>query len=100
MEAALPRKIEWTQVQDMKIKRMRAERASWDCIAVAVGVTRWTAIERGRRLGVRLPPTNFEPLSEDPDRASLPPGHPVTWGSIIKDTSLAGLPYPVPVPVR
>jgi hypothetical protein len=100
LEADLPRKIEWTPVQDMKIKRMRAERASWDCIAVSVGVTRWTAIERGRRLGARLPPPDFDVPPDDPERASLPPGHLVTWGSIIKDTSLAGMPYPIPVPVR
>jgi len=99
-EADVPKRIEWTEVQDMKIKRMRAESASWDCIAVAVGVTRWTVIERGRRLGARLPPPDFEPASEDPDRPALPPGHPETWGFIIKGMSLEGMPYPVPVPVR
>lgn len=52
----MPRKIDWTEGQDMMIRRMRAESASWDVIAVAVGVTRWTVIERGRRLGARLPP--------------------------------------------
>ena len=35
----MPKKIEWTAAQDLKIKRMRAERASWDNIAVAVGVS-------------------------------------------------------------
>lgn len=75
----MPKRIDWTEVQDMKIKRMRAERASWDAIAVAVGVTRWTVIERGRRLGARLPPPDFEPPPEDPDRPSLPAGHEATW---------------------
>lgn len=96
----MPRRIQWTEVQDMKIKRMRAERASWDVIAVAVGVTRWTVIERGRRLGARLPPPDFEPLPEDPERPPLPPGHQETWGIITKGTSLEGMPYPMPIPVR
>ncbi len=96
----MPKRIEWTEVQDSKIKRMRAESASWDNIAVAVGVTRWTVIERGRRLGARLPPPGFRAPSEDPERPSLPAGHPESWGVIIKGMSLEGMPYPIPVPVR
>jgi hypothetical protein len=96
----VPRKIEWSAAQDTKIKRMRAEGASWDNIAVAVGVTRWTVIERGRRLGARLPPVDLEPRPEDPDRPALPPGHPETWGVINKGMSLEGLPYPIPAAVR
>jgi hypothetical protein len=100
MEAGVPKKIEWTEVQDMKIKRMRAACASWDCIASAIGVTRWTVIERGRRIGARLPPPDFEPPPEDPDRAPLPAGHPETWEVINKGTSLEGAPYPIPAPIR
>jgi hypothetical protein len=96
----MPRKIEWTEAQDMKIRRMRTESASWDVIAVAVGVTRWTVIERGRRLGARLPPHDFEPPGEDPERPALPPGHPETWDVIIKGTPLEGMPYPIPAPTR
>jgi hypothetical protein len=99
-EVNVPRRIEWTDVQDTKIRRLRAERASWDCIAIAVGVTRWTVIERGRRLGARLPPPDFDPAPEDPERLALPPGHKDTWGIIIEGTSLEGMPYPVPAPVR
>lgn len=80
--------------------RMRAERASWDAIASAVGVTRWTVIERGRRLGARLPPPVAEPTGEDAERPPLLPGHPETWGVIIKGTTLDGMPYPIPVPIR
>src|SRR3954467_14782429 len=72
MEVWMPKKIEWTEAQDLKIKRMRAENASWDCIATAIGVTRWTVIERGRRLGARLPPADFVPIAEDPERPALP----------------------------
>lgn len=96
----MPKKIEWTEGQDNNIKRMRAENASWDMIAAAIGVTRWTVIERGRRLGARLPPMDFEPPPEDPERMPLPPGHPDTWGAIIKETPLEGMAYPIPVPVR
>jgi hypothetical protein len=99
-EAGMPKRIVWTEVQDTKIKRMRAECASWDSIALAIGVTRWTVIERGRRLGARLPPPDFVPQPEDPDRPPLPPGHPETWGIIIKGTLAEGTPYPIPAPVR
>jgi hypothetical protein len=100
VEVIMPKKIDWTASQDMKIKRMRAENASWDSIAIAVGVTRWTVIERGRRLGARLPPPDFEPRQEDPDRPALPPGHSETWGIINVGSSLEGMPYPIPTPVR
>ena len=96
----MPKRIEWTEVQDTKIKRMRAENASWDCIAAAVGVTRWTAIERGRRIGARLPPPGHIPPPEDPERPPLPAGHTETWGAITRGTMLESLPYPLPVPVR
>jgi hypothetical protein len=96
----VPRRIEWTEVQDTKIKRMRAECASWDTIAIAIGVTRWTVIERGRRLGARLPPPDFVPPADDPERPALPPGHRETWDAINRGLSLEGMPYPIPVPVR
>ena len=70
----MPKKIIWTDVQDTQIKRLRAEGASWDTIAAAMGVTRWTVIERGRRIGARLPPADFIPDPMDPNRAPLPAG--------------------------
>lgn len=96
----MPKRIQWTEAQDLRIKRMRAESASWDTIAEAIGVTRWTAIERGRRIGARLPPPDHEPPAEDPERPALPAGHPATWGAITQGTSLDGMPYPIPAPVR
>ena len=96
----MPKRIEWTDAQDTKIKRMRAENASWDCIATAVGVTRWTAIERGRRIGARPPPPDFIPPPEDPERPPLHAGHAETWGAIIRGTTLADMPYPLPAPLR
>ena len=96
----MPKRIQWTEAQDLKIKRMRSESASWDAIAEASGVTRWTAIERGRRIGARLPPPDHEPPPEDPERPPMPAGHAATWGTIIQGTSLEGMPYPIPAPLR
>jgi hypothetical protein len=97
----MPKRIVWTEAQDMQIRRMRASRASWDIIAAAVGVTRWTVIERGRRLNARLPPpdTDDQPI-EDPERPPLPAGHPESWGAIIRGTTLEGVVYPIPTSVR
>lgn len=88
--------IIWTEAQDTRIKRLRAERASWDVIALAVGVSRWTAIERGRVIGARLPPDDFVPAI-DMDRQPYPAGAPETWGAMIAGTCLAGMAYPLPV---
>lgn len=93
----MPKRLTWTEAQDMQIKRLRAEGASWDTIAGVLGVTRWTAIERGRRIGARVPPADFIPPPEDPERLPLPPGHKRSWGAIVHDTVLADEPYPFPV---
>ena len=92
----MPAKLIWTEAQDTQIKRLRVEGASWDTIAAILGVTRWTAIERGRRIGARPPPREFVPPPEDPTRDPLPAGHPRTWGEITAGTVLEGLPYPLP----
>lgn len=96
----MPKKIIWTDVQDTQIKRLRAEGASWDTIAAAMGVTRWTVIERGRRIGARLPPADFIPDPTDPNRAPLPAGDRLTWGAITDGTVLAGFAYPIVQIVR
>jgi hypothetical protein len=92
----MPTKINWTDAQDTQIKRLRIEGASWDTIAAILGVTRWTAIERGRRIGARSPPRTFVPPPEDPARDPLPAGHPRTWGVMTEGSVLEGLPYPLP----
>jgi hypothetical protein len=93
----MPKKIEWTAAQDMQIKRMRAEGSAWDAIAAALGVTRWTAIERGRRIGALRPPADFVPQPENPLRDALPAGHPRSWDVLTQGTILEGSPYPLPV---
>jgi hypothetical protein len=96
-EALMPKKIEWTAAQDMQIKRMRAEGSPWDAIAAVLGVTRWTAIERGRRIGAQRPPVDFVPEPENPMRDPLPAGHPRSWDALTRGTVLEGSPYPLPV---
>jgi hypothetical protein len=90
----MPRKLIWTDVQDTQIKRLRSQGSTWDTIAEAMGVTRWTVIERGRRIGARLPPPDFVPDPEDPQRAPLPPGDPRTWNVIVQGSCLEGIAYP------
>jgi hypothetical protein len=93
----MPRKLPWTEAQDAQLRRLRAEGATWDVIADLLCMTRWAVIERGRRIGARLPPPDFVPPPEDPARASLPAGHPSSWGAITQGTVLEGTPYPLPI---
>lgn len=90
----MPPRHHWTEANDLKLRRLRAEGNTWDAIAEALGVSRWTAIERGRKLGARRPPPEFKPrpnLARDP----LPAGHRESWGLLNAGTSLAGAAYPV-----
>jgi len=96
----LPEKLRWTDAQDTQIRRLRSEGASWDAIAATLGLSRWTVIERGRRIGARPPPREFVPPPEDPGREPLPAGHPRSWGVITDGTVLEGVPYPLPVFAR
>jgi len=89
----MPKKITWTEAQDMQIKRMRAEGRTWDEVAHALGQTRWAVIDRGRRVGARPPPSDFVAPPQDAHREALPAGHPVTWSAITEQTVLAGTAY-------
>ena len=89
----MPTKARWTEAQDIQIKRMRAEGHLWDEIGAVLGMTRWTVLERGRRIGARPPPADFVPPSIDLTRDPLPAGDPLTWGAITKGTVMDGLPY-------
>ena len=92
----MPQKLHWTEGQDNQIRRLRAEGASWDAVATALGLGRWTVIDRGRRIGVRRPLRQVLPPREDPGRAPLPAGHPRTWSILTAGTVLEGTPYPLP----
>ena len=93
----MPNKLTWTDAQDTQIRRSRAEGASWDAISAVLGVTCWAVMQRGRRIGARLPPPDFIPAPDDPLREPLPAGHPRSWGAITANTVLEGTPYPLPV---
>jgi hypothetical protein len=92
----MPLKLLWTDAQDTRIRRLRAEGAPWDLIAVTLCLNRSAVIERGRRIGARSPPPEFVPPPDDPDRGPLPAGHPRTWGAMNAGTILADEPYPSP----
>jgi hypothetical protein len=93
----MPKKFVWTDAQDTQIKRLRVEGASWDSIAATLGFTRWTVIERGRRIGASRSPRQFILPPEDPARDPLPAGHPRSWGVLTAGTILENAPYPLPI---
>lgn len=88
---------DWSAPKDAQLRRMRAQGATWDEIASVLGLGRWKVIERGRRIGARLPPPEFTPEPEDPERDAMPPGDPRSWDAINAGTVLEGQPYPLPV---
>jgi hypothetical protein len=99
----MPHPIAWTPDHDHQLRRMRADGASWDAIAAALGVSRWASMERGRKVGARMnrPATQpkVDPLAAElatPARAALPAGHSFTWGLLTDGTLLAGSAYPWP----
>jgi hypothetical protein len=96
----VPRKTIWTAGQDSQIRRLRTEGASWDVIALALGLARWTVIERARRLGVERPPANAAAVLDESDRAPLPAGHSDSWGAINRGTGLKGVPFRTPGAIR
>jgi len=96
----MPRKLVWTDGQDAQIRRLRTEGASWDLIALALGLARWTVIEHARVIGVERPPANAVAMLDESDRAPLPAGHADSWGAINHGTSLEGVPFPMPDAVR
>jgi hypothetical protein len=96
----MPRKTVWTEGQDTQIRRLRTEGASWDVIALALSLARWTVIERARTIGAeRLPPNAITVLDES-DREPFPAGHAETWGAINRGTGLEGAPFRTPDTIR
>lgn len=93
----MPTKLDWTNAQDTHLRRLRAQGGTWDDIASVLGLARWTVIDRGRRIGAQLPPPEFEPEPDDPEREAMPAGDPRSWGAITAGTVLDGEPYPLPV---
>jgi hypothetical protein len=92
----MPRKLVWTDGQDAQIRRLRTEGKSWDVIALALGLARWTVIERARVIGVSRAPINAVAVPDEAERLSLPAGHADSWGAINRGTSLEDTPFQTP----
>jgi hypothetical protein len=96
----MPRKTVWTEGQDTQIRRLRTEGASWDIVALVLGLARWTVIERARAIGAeRLPPNAITVLDES-GREPLPAGHADSWGAINCGTGLEDVPFQTPGTIR
>jgi hypothetical protein len=93
----MPRALHWTDAQDTTLRRLRAEGETWEAIAAVLGVARFTAIERGRRIGAPRPAPSPRAVAEDPNREPLPAGHPRSWGALVAGTALDRTAYPLPV---
>jgi hypothetical protein len=89
---AMPEARVWTRSADHVICTMREAGETWAAIGQAMGLSRNTVIERGRRLRAQAPIkaviVHEKQVSEDPNRLPLPAGHPITW-RLISDA-----PYP------
>jgi hypothetical protein len=100
MELPMPRKAVWTEGQDGQIRRFRTEGASWDLIALTLGLARWTVIERARTIGAERRPANAAAALDESDRQPLPAGHAESWGAINRGTSLEHVPFQAPGTIR
>ena len=94
----MPLKMQWSQLTDMQLHRLRNEGATWDAIAAALHLSRSAVIEHGRRIGACRPRPQMAPVVPheplDPAREALPAGHPISWQAITAGTLLAGTRYP------
>jgi hypothetical protein len=82
----MPKRGVWTADQDAVIHRMAAAGSTWEAIGEALGVSRNTVIERGRRINARKMRTPIAAAVPDstvaPERLlrePYPAGHPATW---------------------
>jgi hypothetical protein len=91
--------VAWSAAQDARLKRLRLGGATWNAIALDLGRTKWTVIERGRRIGAPGGPPQPQHAAQsiDDERLALPAGHPRTWRAITDRTLLHDEPYPLPV---
>jgi hypothetical protein len=94
----MPKELLWTSGQDTQIRRLRSEGASWEAIAVALSLARWSVMERARALGAADPSASATPgLSE---REPLAAGHTTSWDAITRGTSLECVPFRTPSTIR
>ena len=86
----MPEKLVWTEGMDTRLRRLRTEGASYDIIALVLGVTRAAVADRAARFGPdRMPVRDLDQT----DRLPLPAGHPQSWGAITAGTVLQDMPF-------
>ncbi len=99
----MPDRLTWTPAADATILTMRAYGATWSTIATALGLSRNSIIERGRRINACGGPRNLtrpaRPPVAEPNREALPAGHPLAWSVLTENTLLDGTLY-VPLSAR
>jgi hypothetical protein len=95
--------LKWSEEQDIGLCAMTLQGRPWAEIARAVGHSRWSTIERARRLGVAWgrprPVKKVASSARDAERDCLPAGHPTTWGLLTVGTVLEGSPFNALAPV-
>jgi hypothetical protein len=96
----MPGKAIWTEGQDTQIKRLRTEGATWDVVAVVLGMPLCAVMERGRALGFERPPAHAATALDESERPPLPAGHRETWAPINRGTVLRDVPFRAPGAVR
>ncbi|WP_428490322.1 AsnC family protein [Rhodopila sp.] len=96
----MPRKTVWTDGQDAQIRRLRTEGASWEVVALALGLARLAVIERAREIGAERLPANAVAFLDESGREPLPAGHGDSWGAINRGTSLENVPFQTPGDIR
>ena len=95
----MPIKLHWTAYQDEALRRLRRAGASWAAVALACGVSRNAALERAKKLRIRIDrqraakPTRVLDMHERPP---MSPGHPEAWAILTHGTMLEGTAYVSP----
>lgn len=87
----------WTPARDADLQSARAQGLTWAEVARRLGVSKWSAVERGRKIGVRRPPMPHRSPPESLSRPPLTAGHSRSWGALTAGTLLDGVAYPYPV---
>jgi len=86
----MPLARQWNDQADATIRDMRSSGETWAAIGRSLGLSRNTVIERGRRLRAAAPSKvarveTVKTVSDDPNRAPLPAGHPLTWNILTSE---------------
>ena len=93
----MPPPHSWTESEHDLI-RSRRPRASWDDIARELKLSRWCVIDHARRIGLWTEDKKPVAARAEWDRSWEPPeplrpGHPESWGCIVRGTMLEGAAY-------